>query len=226
MSKLNTTKPDSKADEKEFVMVVPKSVSSKPHVMAALRGKKKGGVVRMNLFERFDVTGSSNTAYSTVAALKPKDANDWTSVAALFDVGRCVGITVQSRFAVVNGTANSGTMAVWSYDPGTAVAITSVLDGLSHEYNSGVVSMGNNYGSSIPNSSTATGMLPKWRAKCAPNFESGLTSDLVGSNWFPLTSSVNAIIGYLCPYIEAGGTSVTIATYTYVTYHMEFKFRH
>lgn len=212
-------------------LAVPKNVSMPRLVSRALRSRKgrRGGgasTFKTVLWERIDVASSANTAYSTAKNLQPKNVQDWSSIVNLFDSCRCLGVRLHHRFWIAGGTASSATIALWAFDPGTSAALTSVVDGLTHEYNSGPISVGNNYGTAVPNSTTSTGMLPSWRAKTAPNFESGLTSDLVGSNYFPATGSVAAIVGYLMPYFEAGGSGVVVESTVFIGYELEFRYRH
>lgn len=208
--------------------VVPLTVRFRPpkgmrRTGASLRGQP---VMGFKIWESIAVASGANTAYSTVHALQPKNCQDWTAIAALFDTVRCTGITVHMTTSTSGGTPSNTPNGVVAFDPGTAVALTSVQDGLSHPEKFGPFRIANNYGGSCPNAVTSSGFFPTWTAKTIPNFESGLTSDLVGSNWFPCTSAVSAIVGYLAPYLEASGSGVIVALNIYAEYHMECTMRH
>jgi len=192
----------------------------------ALKGRGKSSVFKTTFWERFDFNTAANTAYNTIKNLQPKNVQDWSSISAIFDVARCTGVRLKTRLYATGGTATSACIMATGFDPGTGVVVSSVLDALSHEYNSGPIGFGNNYGNVVTNGVTASGFLPEWRAKTMQNFESGTISDLVGSNWFPVLSTVNAIVGYLTPYIEAAGSGVSVFGIHYIGYEMEFRYRH
>jgi hypothetical protein len=224
--KSDAKKPPVEDAKDEFTVVIPR-VSHR--IATMLKGAKKDGVFKTVMVERWDAIGTANTAYSTLHSLQPKNCLDWTSMAGIFDVARVTSVSIETMYSVAGGTPNASATAIIAFDPGANAPITSVADGVSHAYISGVVHLASSQAAAqtgVPLAATPRGFLPIWTAKCSPNFESGFSSDLVGSNWFPVTASVNATIAYLAPYFEAAGAGVVVAGTSFVRYHMEFKYRH
>jgi len=182
---------------------------------------KKGSRTRVWLWQKI-TNSQAAAALTTVSALQPPVAQDFSTYSTLYDSARCHGMKFYTRFTEAS-TTSAGNTAGIAFDPGTSGAVGAVIGALVHSYHCGpcfVLNLG---------SSPATGgvAIPLgyhvWSGKTVKLLESGVSADLVGGNWFP-TSSVSAIAGYLKPYVENGAAS-TVSQVTFVAYDMEFACR-
>lgn len=187
-----------------------------------MQGTMQNAAVRLNLCQKVSATSVAGVDYTTVLNLTPGSAIGYSSLNALFDVAQCKGITVKTTFTTSATPTVQTAIGGVAFDPGNNGAFSSVAAVCESKHHLGPVKISNLYGSQSPNVQTSTGFL-EWSGKTAPNIESGLVADLVGSNKYP-TSASSAIIGYLKPYYENVGVP-TITYVHFITFHMEFTYQ-
>lgn len=186
------------------------------------RGKAKvvkDGLVKVTLRQKI-AQSQSTTPLLTASALQPSAADGFTQFAVLYDECRCTGVTINC-FAAHSGAGL--TMDAWinAFDPAVSGNLSSVTGGMEQKYHTGPIVLPTNTGGSV-GIATPTGM-QTFTAKTVKSFESGTSNDKIGSNWYP-TSVTSSIIGYMKPYVENSGANTVYLT-SFVTYHMEFKYR-
>lgn len=212
-------------DEKKVVTTQAKlsPVLVDPSHLRLMKGRlsrksaSKDGLIRVRLWQKINQS-QSTTALLTASALQPGSANGYSELGALYDDARCLGVTVHC--AALSSDAAFNTWAV-AFDPSQSGNLSSVLLGLEHKYKLGpmVVSTQNSAANGVASPSGFHTM----RCTTVKAFQSGVSSDIIGSNWYP-ASSTSGIVGYLKPYVENGGAA-TVYLVTYVEYDMEFKYR-
>lgn len=181
------------------------------------KGKvKKDGLVRVRLWQKINQS-QGTTALVTASALQPSSGAGWSSIAALYDEFRCMGIDFYTK--VVTGTSATVDAGVLAFDPLTSGNLGSVVEGLEHKHKVGPLSIND---TTYQPSVTASGF-HHWRAKLAPAFVSGASNDIIGGSWYS-TGTSSAIVGYLKPYIE-NSSAGTVYQVTYLSYDMEFRYR-
>jgi len=208
------------ADEKRSSVSV---YVSKPRPTRVAGRKVRRGqsfTARFDVCEDFSASGTGGVPYNTVHTLQPASAVGWSAASGPYDSARCVGITFYSRVGT-NTDPSNNLHAAFAYDPGNSSSYSSVAGILTASESSGPLTVSNYINRSSPMSCNESGFL-KWSARPQKIIESGLTADLVGSNWFPVTAT-NAIVGYLKPYVEAGAQTPLLSSF--VVYHMEFSYR-
>jgi hypothetical protein len=189
--------------------------------LSARGAMKKGMRTRVWLWQKIS-NSQATTALTTVSALQPGSANDFSSFASLYDSARCHGMRFHTRCAE-GTTTNGGNTAGVAFDPGTSGAVASVIGALEHTSHVGPMAVLN-----LGSAPSTVGVACEsgfhvWRAPTVKLLESGLTADLVGGNWFP-TGATSAIAGYLKPYVENAAAG-TVTHLTFVAYDMEFMCR-
>ncbi len=189
-----------------------------------LRGKRKGNsFLTRQVAELTTQTSAANTAVAFSLALKPSASANWSSTAGMFDAARVRAVRLHAR---MNASAvPSASHAAWgfAYDPGVGVAPTSISDVISNSYRVGPISAdGSDNASIIPMSRTGYLTLDAPTEKI---LEPSALGDLVGGNWFPVTSGTNATVGFAAGYCEALGSAVTSSTTIFVEYEIEFRYR-
>jgi hypothetical protein len=190
--------------------------------LAGKVGKKpvKNGKIRVTLWQKISQSSASGGAVSVVSALQPASSDEWTQFAALYDVARCRGVKIYV-FAGHGGTTSTDASWISTFDPDNSAVLASIISGLAQRHHTGpVVNMGLATGSAF--AVTPTGF-HVYHAKTARSFESSVSADKAGGNWFP-TSSTTAIIGYIKPYAEAVASQTWFMVH-FVGYDMEFEFR-
>jgi len=175
---------------------------------------------------RITATSSANTALAVATSLVPSAADGWSSFAVLFDAARVSAIKVDSTLR--DSASPTVTICDWAcgFDPGTGSSgvPTSVSDVLSDSFHFGPITNSVSQSVAATQTQTRTGF-HKWSAITEKNFESGLTADLVGGNWFPVVPGGSAIVGYIRTYADAiGGTGTTTVVH-YVRLQLEFRYR-
>lgn len=175
---------------------------------------------------RVTATSGTNSALAVATSLVPSAADGWSSFAVLFDAARVSAIKVDSTLR--DSTSPTVTISDWAcgFDPGTGSAgvPTSVSDVLSDSFHFGPVTNSVSQSVAATQTQTRTGF-HKWSAVTEKNFESGLTADLVGGNWFPVVPGGSAIVGYIRSYADPiGGTGTTTVVH-YVRLQLEFRYR-
>ncbi len=224
---VDETRPAVKADEKtDEKVALPTPAPSKLHVSLRRGGVKKvqkDGMIRVRLWTKITQSSASGSALSLVTALQPPAADGWTDFGNTYDVARCLGVEFHTAVNI-SGASSLAVSAAWgvAFDPDIPGVMTSVNDVLAHKYRIGPVVPGP-AGSGGPQQAVTPTGYHHFRAKTARSFESSVSADKVGSNWFP-TASTTAIIGYHKPYADAIG-SVTWNLVSFVSYDMEFKYR-
>jgi len=222
-------------DDKDVVLVNGPSV----RMAQAIKGRLKS--LRTRLVEHWTATGTANTAYSTVKALKPGGSNDWTSMSALFDEAKCHGVelhwmvTVSAGGNVVTPTWES----IVSFDPTNSTALGSVEQGLEYDQHDGPVmcvpnitrngaDVGANTGGNWAYATTTTKrgfFMKRYKVPAGVALNPAGSAEVVGGAWFA-TSDTNAICGYLKPYFEAPGANMTASLYAYIVYDVTLRSRH
>jgi len=179
-------------------------------------------------------TSSANSAFSSVAQLKPASNAEWSEAAGLFSEARCVGID----FLIAAGLTHISTDSVspsptagFVFDPANSASLGAVAETLIFDHHLAPVmllSSGLNSTSSSSTQSTSRGGWLKFSAKLSPGptLNPDTSTEVVGGGWFA-TSATNAIIGYLKPYLEAVGAGGNAESWwrPIVVFHMEFRNR-
>jgi hypothetical protein len=215
----------SKTDEKALVAppLIRERISSllHPEFRRSRKTAQTGGLIKVILWQKIS-QNQSTTALVTASALQPSSALSWSDFASVYDEARCIGVEIHT--AALAGTVSGFDTFAVAFDPGTTGNAASVANVLEHKYHVGPIRVAGN-ASGAPSESVAskTGF---WtiHAKTVKQFVSSVSADSVGSNWYPTTTGLTPIIGYMKPYVEnnAGGTQYLN---TWVGYHMEFKYR-
>jgi hypothetical protein len=196
--------------------------------MTSSHNKKKGSrIFKFDTATRYTVSGTSGTAFYPVATLLPNatSVTEATQLAALFDEGRCVGVTAH---AAVDGAFSGGTGGAWAlvFDPANSGAYTSVVGALVAGQHLGPVQY-NNSGSHTTTSMSKTGyMTKKFKTlAAAPTAALGTASEVVGSNWFGCldTSVISGYLKFACDANPGGSGAVNVDLF--IIYHMEYRSR-
>jgi hypothetical protein len=206
--------------EEKLVAAPTPSVGVMVHPALRRKGAKAGGLIRVTLWQKISQS-QANTALLTGSALQPGSAYGMSSLAAEYDLARCLGVTVHAA-------ASQGTQAVadsWTvaFDPILSGNGVSNVDGLSHRYHIGPTKVSCNASGTADNQFYTDSGFRTMHCKTAKTFVSGVSSDVIGSNWYASTST-SSVIGYLKPYVENSAAGTVYLT-MYVGYDMEFKYR-
>jgi len=186
--------------------------------------------VRTWLCQRVSAVSSANTPLDAVVPLEASNASGYSSFAAVYDVGRVHRVKIGVYMYDTNPSENTAQMGIVCFDPSNVGVMTSVADAFEHAYHGKIQKIGvvtsitTSTNSSMPIS--GQDCLDWFEAKCERVIEApaASSSELVGSNWFDTSVSTN-VCGYLKPYIEAAGGSVTSRYIAFVLYDCEFKYR-
>jgi len=212
-------------DSKEKEQAQSAQMSLVRSVMTSAR--KRSQVYQFSTATRYTTSGTSGSAFYPVATLLPNatSVTEATQLAAIFDEGRCRGITVH---AAVDGAYTGGTAGAWAlvFDPSNSGPYTSVVGALVSGQHIGPVQY-NNPGSHSTTSMTKTGYMVKEfkTLSVAPTAALGTASEVVGSNWFG-TLDTSVICGYLKFACDANpGGSGAVNVDLFIIYHMEYRSR-
>jgi hypothetical protein len=197
-------------------------------VMSSAHNRGKGSrSYRFNTATRYTTSGTSGAAFYPVATLLPNatSVTEATQLAALFDEGRCTGVTAH---VAVDGAFTGGSGGAWAlvFDPANSGAYTSVVGALVAGQHLGPVQY-NNSGSHTTMSFSKTGYMTK-TFKClaaAPTAALGTASEVVGSNWFGCldTSVISGYLKFACDANPGGSGAVNVDLF--IIYHMEYRSR-
>jgi hypothetical protein len=230
-------------DKKEGKAVMKDSIS---RVMGMMRGKNgKVTTIRTRLVDPIGVTGTANTAYTTVLALTSGNWLEFSSFAALFDEYRVTHFELYWR---VVGTATAGAgvsvqaSAIWMFDPTSNTVLTGVGQGMESDQNTGphVVmdsccrdpaasgSVGginqNQTSSPIVQVSKNGFWQKKFKVPSGTQLNPGTSGLIVNGAWTS-TQDATVVHGYLKPYIEAMGTNIIPNVYGFIVATVEFRSR-
>jgi len=180
--------------------------------------------VHTKLVAKYSLVSSPNTALTQVQALSPISVSDWSGYAGLYDLCRVHAVTVHvmATFSLaVNGTVTGGL----AFDPSNLGAYASVADVMTAAHRIAPMAFSGPSLTVAPLPYNGDGFW-KMHAKLVP---ARLTADssaaaLVGGGWFA-TADTTALVGWLKPYVDAGGASNTSALICFVTYDCEFASR-
>lgn len=149
------------------------------------------------------LTAAANTAYNTVSPLTPM--NGWENASeatGLFDQVRCVSLDVWfSAFSTVAAPTLS-TLAAAAFSNNND-ALGGVAQSTVVQHSSGPVVIRSNDTQNFTPAGVLHMKVPMQRTTLIP---STATTGGIGGDWFSSIDS-SAIIGWILPYIEAGGGS-------------------
>jgi len=180
-------------------------------------------------------TSSANTAFNAPYALTPGASAEFASLASLFDLYICIGVTLQVRLLATMSTTIDPPVVdgIWVYDPIDNSSYNSIVTAIIASQKLGPVSLvgqsdfsntglGRSY---APLSSAPHGFWIK-RFKCpiSPSESPTVSVEILTGHW-DSTIDPGGIYGYIKPYVESGGANVTTTQYWYVIYHCMFKSR-
>lgn len=194
-------------------------------------GKSSGAKpVNVRLVANYELAGSANTALDTVQALSPIAVQDFSSFASLYDLQRTKAMTIYWRTASssqINGAVAGG----FAFDPSNVGTYASLPDVLTAQQHVGPILMS---GTSIDVSSlgtTSSSTHPGYH-RFDVHLSTGknkITNDSTASNavggGYVGTSDTTAIVGWIKPYIQPMGASVSSSLSMYVVYDVEFSSR-
>jgi hypothetical protein len=181
---------------------------------------------KVSLWGTYSRSSSASTALTAVETITISNFVEWSSFVALFDIARCVGMTIHTSAQAAHATAAPEMFWNCAYDPENSGAYASIENCLAGAIKTGLKRMSPNsvFVSYSPQPVDKTGLytwhVPKL-APILPDQSSSITQ--YAGNWFD-TGNSTIILGYLKPYIPAS-TGVTTAITHYIEAHMEFKLR-
>jgi hypothetical protein len=227
-SKVDPSKPkEIQADEKGSILANP-GANIAPALHLALKSALSGGSgaargekflmkpVKVPVIRKFTLTSSANTAYSSSIALDPLNSSTWTNVTGiplLFEEARCVAVDTFVHTDWSTAPAAS-TLSGFAFAP-TSNALTSAIEALMLSQNGGIYAHGLTL-NPTPYANSFNGFA-HFKAKVSKQPFTELKAGPilnVGGNWMN-TSDTSSIVGYVLPYIDAGGGS-TVSTTTVV----------
>lgn len=185
--------------------------------------RSKGKTVNVDVVAKYVMNGSPNTVYNTVQALGPVGIPDYTSFAVLYDIARVRGLTIRCSLS-----ANLAPVSPFgwglAFDPSNIGAYSSISDVMTAQHYF-VAASGPSW--TTPESVTKDGFRTihlKFPEQKYGISAVGTSTTSIGGGWFA-TSTTGVTTGWVKPYIEAMGSSVSALGLFYVTYHMQFSER-
>jgi len=189
-------------------------------IQATRQGARSGGPVKVKLWQKISQS-QATTALVTASALQPSSGLGFNTFADVYDEVRCTKI----EFVVRAIDGNLPGVASWAvcFDPSASGNLSSVIVVLEHRWSVGPIALSS--GASAGPTTAVASSTGYHRFGGVPQklFQSSVTNDLIGSNWYPSTTT-SSIVGYLKPYVEnsSGGT---VYLTSFVAYHCEFRCR-
>ena len=174
----------------------------------------------------------SNAAITTASALTITDSTEWAAWSSLFDLVRTSHFDIHTTCQIAFTTAAAEFVWACSFDPSDSTALTSQLVVLPAVYKVGPVKVSPvaNAGTAItsisPQSFTENGFI-NWKARNPPPTElpnQAANNNNYAGDWVDMATAT-IVVGYLKPYVPAGGSGAIGAIVHYVECHCEFKFR-
>jgi len=208
------------------VLSVPYGLSIKALTSSSrARVRVPGKAVKVKLVGSYALVSSAATALSQVQALSPIAVSDYASFAAVYDLWRVKHIRIRFRLGSSGAIAGSADGAV-AWDPSNLGAYASVSDVLTAQHHFGPICL---LGSQATYAGTASVNGTGFHEFGFPLVDQRITNDssaasAVGGGWVG-TSDTTAIVGWVKPYINSLGGSLTSTLTMYVIYDVEFKSR-
>jgi hypothetical protein len=221
---------DSQSSSKPDTLSVSIPHSLHPRVLAYRKAAQRGFVRGKNMMiadvlltQKISVTSAGNVDLTTVSALQPGSLSEFSSYQALFDLCRCKAIRVHTSCSTSSTAATGNSCGAIAFDPASSATLSTVANVMESRFALGPFKISNLFGNQAPNVLNKTGFWT-WKIKLPSDmFESGVSGDKVGSEWWP-TASTSAIVGYLKPFIESVGAP-TISIVHFLEYEMQFAYR-
>lgn len=226
----NELEKDEKSSQSGDVPLVVMTKARLDEMMKVARMTRKGGKngmskpVPMRVTSRLTLTSGANSAYNTTQAITPLTYTDASSIIGLFDEMRVTSVEVWWR--IETSAAPSGSKcAVLGWSPSSSDTLAAVDGALALQQMSGPVGVGLTLNPS-PAAYTKTGMLfHRFKIKGpTPVLNPGTSSEIVAGGWFS-SQDVNAVCGYLLPYVDAMGGSVTSTMTVLLRVNLECRAR-
>jgi hypothetical protein len=189
---------------------------------AAMRGSKvrTNAPIKVILWQKI-AQSQSTTALVTASALQPSSGLAYNDFSDIYDLVRCTKIEFHCR--AIDGSLPGVSSWAAAFDPATSGNLSSVILALEQRQHVGPIALSSGASQGPTTGVASSTGYYRFDGKTEKVFQSSATNDLVGSNWYPSTTT-SSIVGYLKPYVEnAGGGTVYLTTY--VGYHLEFKVR-
>ena len=181
---------------------------------------------KASLWGTYQRSSSASTALTAVETITISNFVEWGSFTALFDLAKCVGMTIHTSAQGAHATAAPEIFWNCAYDPVSPGVYASIENCLASAIKTGLKRMSPNsvFVAYSPQPVDSSGMY-KWRVPRIPPILPDQSTSLTNyaGDWFD-TGNSTIILGYLKPYIPAA-TGVTTAITHYIEAHMEFKFR-
>lgn len=202
------------------------SRSSLKSAMSKVRAQSKGGKtskLRVPIWIGFTTTGSAGGVINAPVTITPASSGDVVNYfSKIFDEMRVTSIEVHSRvYNPTPSTSVSGSDYGHAFDDADNTALTSVPQVLDFDHHIGPCGPAGQPGYITSSPTTTTGF-QIMRCRLRPVEVIG--NVVYGSNWFS-TLDTNAVVGYLKPYVEAGGASEVFALSCFYKLTCEFKNR-
>jgi hypothetical protein len=225
------------ADQKSAPLAKGVSLSSEQLLLSVRKmraqapgGKKGLSSLRTKIVVKSSLSSGAGAAFSTVITLNPMATAEQSSLQVLFDEYKVHGIEHHWRVlsTAANPSGNPG--GAVAYDPvnsGAYTAVAGVLEASQHSGPMGVYSgigVGAGSGMSYPVAENKSGFW-SWKIKVPPPMavNPGSSTEIIGAQWVS-TTDTNAVVGYLKPYLENGGTTVLVLE-SYIIYDITLRSR-
>jgi len=193
------------------------AISRAPGRSAMIRS---GGTIKVTLWQKISQS-QTTTALLTASALQPSSALNYASFYDLYDLVRCTKIDFHSR--ALDGSLPGTSVWFCAFDPSSSGNLGSAIAAREHKYSVGPIGLPGSASGAPTNAVSSPSGHVVWSGVPQKTFQSGASNDIIGSNWYPSTTT-SAIVGYMKPYVENGGAGTVYLT-TFICYHLEFKCR-
>lgn len=217
---------DSKVDVKVLQAEVDMMIKEIALAKDTLRAGYANKPFKVGIWRTDTSVSTQSAALTAVITLDLTGFTEWSSLIALFDLGRCTGLTIHTACQGSHATAAPELYWTVAYDPGNSGTFGSLTTALASVYKVGLKKMAAQTAlvATSPSPVDQSGLY-KWRVGAMPPIVPDQSTALTQytGDWFDTVNS-SIIVGYLKPYVSAG-SGVTTALTHYVEAHMEFKMR-
>jgi hypothetical protein len=227
VKKLPEKGPDEKDTKSQTAAPASTALSSIPRLLGGGQAGRPNGLkpITVKLVARYDLIGSAASVLNQVQPVSPIAVADFNSFAALYDLQRTKSLRV--HFCVLSSAAIAGFSTYGlAWDPSNLGAYNSLPDLLTAQVKRGPYLIGGGTATREPSLSCSETGFHSMNVSLPMNKITGdtATSNLVGGAWVA-TSNTTALVGWIKPYIESFGPSVSATLTMFIEYHVEFKSR-
>lgn len=179
----------------------------------------------------YNDTSAVGTALTSVRALKPGDATEWSALAGLFDECQVTALTLHTQLTTQLAPTGAGVDWACAFDPADSTVYSSVVTILPSAWHIGPFRLWPTYNPAVSLGQNMTvvqrnGSYIKWGVKLnkGSTLNPATSAEVVGGSYFA-TQDSGVIVGYLKPYCPVITGATTSSIGHYVVYHCNFRNR-